>query len=105
MDRGIPPEEVLAEMRQADPPMQYLVGTPKGRLTRLEKELLAKPWQDARPGVKVKLLPQDGDLYVFAQTVDRVAKERSMPRRHVKWLWARLTQLATMALTRRSRLV
>ena len=56
MDRGIPTEEVLAEMRQADPPVQYLVGTPKGRLNRLEKDLLDKPWQEARPGVQVKLL-------------------------------------------------
>src|ERR1700730_16880212 len=47
MDRGIPTEAVLAEMRAADPPVQYLVGTPKGRLTRLEKDLLAKPWQQA----------------------------------------------------------
>src|SRR5436190_20032479 len=33
MDRGVPTEEVLAEMRAADPPVHYLVGTPKGRLT------------------------------------------------------------------------
>ena len=32
MDRGIPTEAVLAEMRQSDPPVQYLVGTPKGQL-------------------------------------------------------------------------
>jgi hypothetical protein len=38
MDRGIPTEAVLAEMRGSDPPVQYLVGTPKGRLSRLEKE-------------------------------------------------------------------
>ena len=68
MDRGVPTEAVLAEMRAADPPAQYLVGTPKGRLTRLEKALVAKPWPDARPGVQVKLLPQDGELYVFAQS-------------------------------------
>ena len=100
MDRGIPTEEVLAEMRQSAPPVQYLVGTPKGRLSRLEKELLAKPWQDARPGVQVKLLPQDGELYVYAQSRDRVAKERAMRRRQLKWLWQRLTQLASMKLTR-----
>jgi hypothetical protein len=58
MDRGIPTEEVLAEMRRADPPVQYLVGTPKGRLNRLEHELLDKPWQAARPGVQVKRLPR-----------------------------------------------
>src|SRR5947209_3938691 len=100
MDRGIPTEAVLAEMRGADPPVQYLVGTPKGRLTRLEKDLLAKPWQDARPGVRVKLLPQDGELYVFAHSVNRVAKERAMRRRQLKWLWARLKQLSMMALSR-----
>jgi hypothetical protein len=68
MDRGIPTEEVLAEMRAADPPVQYLVGTPKERLTRLEQDLLGRPWQEARPGVAVKLLPQDGELYVLAQS-------------------------------------
>ena len=100
MDRGVPTEAVLAEMRAADPPVQYLVGTPKGRLTRLEKALIAKPWQDARPGVQVKLLPQDGELYVFAQSADRVAKERAMRRRQLKWLWGRLKQLANMKLSR-----
>ena len=56
MDRGVPTEEVLAEMRAADPAVHYLVGTPKGRLTRLEKHLVAQPWQEARPGVQS--LPQ-----------------------------------------------
>src|SRR6267142_2735838 len=54
MDRGIPTEEVLAEMRRSEPPVQYLVGTPKGRLTRLEKSLVTKPWHSARAGVKVE---------------------------------------------------
>jgi transposase len=100
MDRGIPTEETLADMRAADPPVHYLVGTPKGRLTRLERELLGKPWQEARAGVQVKLLPQDGELYVFAQSRDRVAKERAMRRRQLKWLWQRLAQIAVMKLTR-----
>src|SRR3974390_767058 len=96
--RATPPptEAVLAEMRAAKPPVQYLVGTPKGQLTRLEKALIAKPWQDARPGVQVKLLPQDDELYVFAQSAERVAKERAMRRRQLKWLWARLKQLSAM---------
>jgi transposase len=100
MDRGIPTEEVLAEMRATDPPVQYLVGTPKGRLSRLEKDLIGKPWQEVRPGVHVKLLPQDGELYVFAESIDRVAKERAMRRRQLKWLWARLKQIAAMKLSR-----
>jgi hypothetical protein len=100
MDRGIPTEEVLEEMRQADPPVQYLVGTPKRRLNRLENQLLDKPWHNARPGVQVKLLPQEGELYVLAHSADRVAKERAMRRRQLKWLWARLKQLSAMTLTR-----
>ena len=100
MDRGIPTEAVLAEMRNSDPPVQYLVGTPKGRLNRLEKHLLEKPWQDVREGVKVKLLAEDGELYVFAQSHDRVSKERAMRRRQLKWLWKRLQKIATMEVTR-----
>ena len=100
MDRGIPTEVVLEEMRAADPPVRYLVGTPKGRLNRLEQALLGKPWHQARPGVKVKLLPAEGELYVFAESLDRIAKERSMRRRQLKWLWARLAQLQGMRLTR-----
>jgi Transposase DDE domain len=100
MDRGVPTEAVLEEMRRSDPPVQYLVGTPKGRLNRLEQALLIKPWRQAREGVKVKLLPEDGELYVFAQSADRIAKERSMRRRQLKWLWARLAQLQNMELER-----
>jgi len=100
MDRGIPTEETLAEMRASDPPVQYLVGTPKGRLTKLEKDLLEKPWQQARPGVTVKLLPRAGELYVLARSVERVAKERSMRRRQLKKLWQRLHELRAMKLRR-----
>ncbi|MCX5645333.1 MAG: IS1634 family transposase [Phycisphaerae bacterium] len=100
MDRGIPTEEVLAEMRASNPPVQYLVGTPKGRLSKLEKDLLDQPWQEARPGVTVKLLGQEGELYVLARSADRVAKERSMRRRQLKGLWKRLKELQAMKLRR-----
>jgi hypothetical protein len=105
MDRGIPTEAVLAEMRSSDPPVQYLVGTPKGRLSRLEKQLLAKPWQEARPGVSVKLLAEDDELYVYAESVDRVSKERAMRRRQLKWLWKRLRELAAMEVGREEMLM
>src|SRR6201984_902717 len=100
MDRGVPTEEVLAEMRSSDPPIHYLVGTPKGRLTRLEKALVDKPWHSARPGGKWKLLAQESELYVLAESRDRIAKERSMRRRQLKWLWARLKQLSAMTIRR-----
>lgn len=100
MDRGIPTEEVLAEMRASDPPVHYLVGTPKGRLSQYEQELLERPWQAVREGVQVKLLPQEGELYVLAQSKDRVNKERAMRRRQLKGLVQRLKDLAHMQLTR-----
>jgi transposase len=100
MDRGIPTEEILAEMRQADPPISYLVGTPKGRLSKLEKALLGLPWQTVRQGVDVKLLPKEQELYVLAQSHARIHKERAMRRRKLKWLWARLKQISDMELDR-----
>jgi transposase len=102
MDRGIPTEEVLAEMRKAEPPISYLVGTPKGRLSKLEKALLAQPWQAVREGIEVKLLPQDKEqeLYVFAQSRARIDKERAMRRRKLKWLWARLREISAMSVSR-----
>src|SRR5246127_5099286 len=112
MDRGIPTDEVLAEMRQADPPVSYLVGTPKGRLSQLEKALLKLPWQTVREGVEVKLLPypardeqeeehaHEKELYVLAQSHARINKERAMRRRKLKWLWARLKEIAAMDLDR-----
>ena len=93
MDRGIPTEEVLGEMQQAQPPIHYLVGTPKGRLSQLEAELVKLPWQQARPAVRVKLLPQDKELYVLVESQDRLAKERAMRLSKLRALIKRLKQL------------
>src|SRR5664279_1302766 len=87
-------------MRQSDPPIHYLVGTPKGRLAQFEQDLLERPWQEVRPGVQVKLLPQQGELYVLAQSHDRINKERAMRRRQLKGLVKRLQQLQPMKLSR-----
>ena len=93
MDRGIPTEAVLEQMRASDPPVHYLVGTPRGALTALEKELLDRPWESVREGVQVKLLPQDGEVYVLAQSAGRVDKERAIRRKKVRRLLARLHEL------------
>jgi hypothetical protein len=100
MDRGIPTEKTLEQMRQAQPPVQYLVGTPRGRLSQYEQKLAELPWQVAREGVWVKLLPDGEELYVLAQSKDRVSKERAMRRRQLKALWKRLKKLQTMKLQR-----
>lgn len=98
MDRGIPTEEVLNEMRMSE--VYYLVGTPKGRLTRYEKELTDLPWHKVKDGVDVKLLPRDNEVYVLARSLDRIHKERSIRQRQLKRLWKRLKELKDMELTR-----
>jgi transposase len=104
MDRGIPTEAVLAELRQREAKVSYLVGTPKGRLTKLEKELAEKPWQEIRSQLRVKLLPQAGEVYVLAESGARIGKERGMRRRKLKALWQRLKEIQQQDLTRDQRL-
>jgi hypothetical protein len=100
MDRGIPTEDILTEMRQCKTPVYYLVGTPKGRLTKLEKELLPLPWAEVHENLTVKLLKQDGELYVLASSRDRQTKERSMRRRRLKRYWNRLKEISNQNLDR-----
>ena len=105
MDRGIPTEKFLAQMRASDPPIHYLVGTPKGRLSRLESKLTELPWKDVREGIEVKLLTEEQEVYVLARSRDRVSKERGMRRRQLKKLWKRLKDLRQMKVARRDQLL
>ena len=92
MDRGIPTEETLGELRARGG--QYVVGTPKGRLTGLEADLAGKPWVKVRDSVRVKLLPSGEEVTVFVESGDRVGKERAMRLRRMRKLLARLATLA-----------
>ena len=91
MDRGVPTEATLAQMRAMG--VSYLVGTPKGRLTKLEGDLLAKPWAGVREGLRVKELPREGETYVLAVSERRIGKERAMRKRRLKKYVATLKQL------------
>ena len=75
-------------------------GTPKGRLTRLEQAFLAQPWQAVRPSVTVKLLAEEGELYILVRSAQRRLKERGMRRRRLKTLWQRLGELQQQANSR-----
>lgn len=97
MDRGVPTEEILSELRRDESKVRYLVGTPKGRLTRFEAALAERPWQQVRPELRVKLLPSQGELYVLAQSAARTDKERGMRRRKLKSYWKRLGELQRQA--------
>lgn len=100
MDRGIPTEEVLAEMRAAETPSYYLVGTPRGRLNQMEQSFVSLPWTAARGSVQVKLAEQDGELYVLARSGARRDKEQAIRRRRLKKLLKRLHELRQQKLTR-----
>ena len=98
MDRGIPTEDSLAKMRTMG--ASYLVGTPKGRLTKLDQAFVDKPWAKVRDGVQVKRLATDEDVYVLAQSDARIDKERGMRRKRLRRYIERLKVLQTQNLTR-----
>lgn len=88
MDRGIPTEEVLTEMRAPEREVFYLVGTPRGKIQQYEKKWLELPWRKVRDAVEVKLFAEDGELYVLAKSAGRRAKEQAIRRRKlVRLLW------------------
>ena len=93
MDRGIPTEEILAEMRSAEPVVSYLVGTQRGKIEKYEKRWLDLNWKQVRQSVEVKLFEEDGELYVLAKSQGRQQKEMAIRRRKlVRLLW-RLLEL------------
>ena len=90
MDRGIPSEAILAEMREPERQTFYLVGTPKGRIHQHEKKWLDLPWQKVRDSVEVKLYQHEGELYVLAKSEGRQAKEIAMRRKRLARLLRKL---------------
>jgi hypothetical protein len=88
MDRGIPTEELLAELRAPDRDIHYLVGTARGKLKQYEKALLELPWKQVQDSVQVKLLKQEEEVFVLAKSEGRRAKERAIRRRKLaRLLW------------------
>jgi transposase len=88
MDRGIPTEEILAEMRDPERAVSYLVGTPRSKIGQYEAKWLELPWQKVRESVEVKLFADQGELFVLAKSEGRRAKETAMRRRRLaRLLW------------------
>jgi transposase len=88
MDRGIPTEATLTQMRTAEQKVFYLVGTPRSKIRQYQKKWLDLPWQKVRDAVEVKLFAEEGELYVLAKSEGRRAKERAMRRKKLaRRLW------------------
>src|SRR3954465_9241022 len=71
MDRGIPSEAMLQEMRTPERQTFYLVGTPEGKINQHEKQWWDLPWQKVRDSVEVKWYEHEGELYVLAKSQGR----------------------------------
>jgi transposase len=97
MDRGIPTEAVLAEMRTSEREIFYLVGTPRSKIRQYEKKWLDLPWQKVRESVEVKLFAQAGELYVLAKSEGRRAKESAMRRKRLARLLRKLRAMQRSA--------
>ena len=93
MDRGVPREAILKDMRAPERQTFYLVGTPKSKINQHEKKWLDLPWQKVRDSVDVKLYEHEGELYVLAKSGGRQAKENAMRRKRLARL---LRKLRTM---------
>jgi transposase len=90
MDRGVPSEAILKDMREPERQTFYLVGTPKSRINQHEKKWLDLPWQKVRDSVQVKLYEHEGELYVLAKSSGRQAKENAMRRKRLARLLRKL---------------
>ena len=81
MDRGIPTEATWQAMRQSDPPVSYLVGTPRERGDQFQDQFEKRPWQKWRATIEVKLLAHEQEVHGLAKSQGRRAKEIAI-RRH-----------------------
>ena len=63
------------------------------RLFAHRQAFLDPPWQEVRESVDVKLLVEDGELYVLVRSEGRLHKDRAMRRCRLKRLWRRLGEL------------
>jgi hypothetical protein len=62
MDRGVPNEELLAEMRTPEREMFYRAGTPRGNIRQYEAKWTEPPWRKVRDAVEAKRLAEEGEL-------------------------------------------
>jgi transposase len=90
MDRGIPTEALLQEIRTSRQETFYLVGTSRAKVKQYEKRWLELPWHKVRESVEVKLFAQGGELYVLAKSEGRQAKEMAMRRKKLARLLRKL---------------
>lgn len=93
MDRGIPTEEQLTEIRKVHPSVKYLVGTPRSQVRATRERWEKLPWEKVRDSVEVKRFEENGELYVVAKSGGRIEKEKAMRRRRLAELLRALRKM------------
>jgi transposase len=103
MDRGIPTEEQLEELKTNHPEVKYLVGTPRARVKKTRDKWEPLPWAQVRDTVEVKTFKEKDELYVVARSDGRQQKEIAIRRKKLaRLLW---TLRAMRKETKRDRLL
>ena len=84
MDRGMTSEDNLAFLKERG--RRYILGTPKSRLRRLERQLLDEGWETIREGLEVKLCagPDRSETFILCRSAQRRAKEPAMHERFAR---------------------
>jgi transposase len=98
MDRGMVSEENIEFMQERG--ARYIVGTPKSMLKKFEQELLAKDWEEVRPGVEVKICASPegkNEAFVLCRSEGRKDKEMAILNRFVARLQTGLNKLKEQA--------
>jgi transposase len=98
MDRGMVSEENIEFMKERG--ARYIVGTPKSMLRKFEQQLLAKGWEEVRPGVEVKICacPESGEeTFVLCRSERRRDKETAILNRFLTRLEVGLGRLKEQA--------
>ena len=76
MDRGVPTEETLTEMRAIG--FKYLVGSPRSKVDALGAKLIGQEWTRVQDGIRVKFASDGGEKYVLTHSLARFTKEHAM---------------------------
>ena len=102
MDRAIPTEETLEQMRTGDSPVHYLVGTPKGRLSKFEKKfLICCPGKPCARRSTSSSCPMTRSSTSWLEAIPELPQRtRDATPALEKGIWRRLHELQQQTLTR-----
>ena len=76
MDRGVPTEATLEEMRELG--LKYLVGSPRSMVNSLERKFIGQDWIKVQHGIRVKLATEGTDKFILTHSRARWTKEHAM---------------------------